>query len=132
MGLKPRRALQRSDGKTVDGYIGALGDWRADVVAAVRSIVREAVPNVTESIKWGQPVYESNGPFCYVQAYANQVNFGFWRGAELSDPDGLLTGDGAKMRHIKLLGTDDVNASAFAALIREALELNRTRGNPTR
>jgi hypothetical protein len=128
MGMKARRAPALS----VDGYIASLGDWRGAVVQALIGVVRSAAPYATVSIKWGQPVFESNGPFAYAQAYSNQVNFGFWRGAELSDPDGRLEGSGAKMRHIKLHSLDEVELEPFEALVREAVELNRLRGNPTR
>ena len=89
-------------------------------------------PDAAASIKWSQPVFEQNGPFCYVRAFKNHVNFGFWRGAELPDPEGLLQGDGEKMRHIKLSSTDDVAPDAFAALVRSAVELNEKKGDPTK
>ena len=95
--------------KTVDAYIAGLEGWKAEVASRVRQIVHEAAPDAVESIKWAQPVYETNGPFCYMKAFKNSVNFGFWRGVDLEDPVGLLQGTGEKMRHVKLAGVDDVD-----------------------
>ena len=60
------------------------------------------------------------------------VNFGFWRGAELNDPRRLLEGEGDKMRHVKLTGERDVDPKAFAAFVKQAVELNRRLGDPSR
>ena len=118
--------------KSVDDYIAGLEGWQSGVVSRVRDIVSDSAPDATASIKWSQPVFEQNGPFCYIRAFKNHVNFGFWRGVELPDPDGLLQGDGEKMRHIKLSASDDVTPDAFAALVRSAVELNEMKGNPTK
>jgi hypothetical protein len=118
--------------KTVDAYISSLNDKQADIVSSVRQIVREAAPNVDEAIKWAQPVYSSNGPFAYIKAFKNSVNFGFWRGVDLKDPKGLLQGSGDKMRHIKLTSTDDIDAGAFSDFINQAVQLNQTKGDPTK
>ena len=66
--------------KTIDEYVDGLGGWRGEVVSSLRRLVLDAAPDAAESIKWAQPVYEDNGPFCYIKAFDNQVNFGFWRG----------------------------------------------------
>jgi hypothetical protein len=118
--------------KTVDAYISSLNDKQADIVSSVRQIVREAAPNADEAIKWAQPVYSSNGPFAYIKAFKNSVNFGFWRGVDLKDPKGLLQGSGDKMRHIKLTSTDDIDAGAFSDFINQAVQLNQTKGDPTK
>ena len=120
-------------GKTIDAYIDELGNgWRADAVRKLRSIVDAAAPEASSSIKWAQPVWESNGPFAYVRAFPTTVNLGFWRGADLDDPDGLLEGDGDRMKHVELRSTDDIQSDAFAAFVRGAVELNRELGNPTK
>lgn len=126
--MKKRSA--RDAGKTVDDYVLGLQGWQREVVLELRAIIREAAPGATESIKWGQPVYEVNGPFCYVRAFASSVNFGFWRGASLSEP--RLESAGKKMGHLKLTGPRDVDARALRALIRQAVALNQRDGDPTR
>ena len=118
--------------ETVDAYIATLDGWQHDVVATLRGIIREVAPEALEAIKWSQPVYEINGPFCYLKAYKNNVNFGFWRGAELEDRNGLLEGSGAKMRHVKLTDTQSIDRDAFAGLVREAGNLNLEKGDPTK
>lgn len=118
--------------KTVDEYVDGLGGWQQEVVAALREIVKGAAPAATESIRWAQPVYEDHGPFAYIKAFPRTVNLGFWRGAELVDPLGLLAGGGDRMRHVKLIGAWDVRRKAFQDLVKEAVALNRDRGDPTK
>jgi hypothetical protein len=118
--------------KTVDEYIAGLDGWRAEAVAALRSIVRAAAPKAAESVKWAQPVYDDNGPAVWIKAHRAHVNIGFWRGAELDDPQGLLEGDGDRMRHIKIARLADVKKGPLTALVKQAVRLNREKGNPTR
>lgn len=118
--------------KNVEEYISSLGGWKTDVTTQIRNIITSTTPNAKESIKWAQPVYEINGPFCYMKAFKTSVNFGFWRGIELDDPLGLLQGSGDKMRHVKLQGVEDVNEPAFAAFVKQAAQLNLDKGDPTK
>lgn len=118
--------------KTVDAYIAGLEDWKAEVVSRVRDIVREAAPEAKESIKWAQPVYETEGPICYIKAFKNSVNFGFWRGVEIVDPENRLQGSGDKMRHVKLASTDEIDEGLFADFVRQAVQLNLSQGDPTK
>ena len=118
--------------KTVDSYIAGLPTWQADIVAAVRKIILDTVPEAKESIKWAQPVYESGGPFAYMKAFKNAVNFGFWRGVDLKDEKGLLQGSGDKMRHVKLTSLEDIQPQVFTEFIRQALVLNMEKGDPTK
>jgi hypothetical protein len=118
--------------KTIADYADGLDGWRAEAVRRLAAIVREQAPAATGSIKWAQPVFESDGPFAYIKAFPSSVNFGFWRGAELDDPDGLLAGEGDRMRHVRLGSVDDIREEAFGAFVRQAVQLNRERGNPAR
>ncbi|MBK6461190.1 MAG: DUF1801 domain-containing protein [Myxococcales bacterium] len=122
----------RTAGKTVGDYVGGLSGWQKEVVTSLREIVRRAAPEASESIKWGQPVYELSGPFAHIKAFARSVNLGFWRGAELADPAGLLTGDGARMRHMSLSALAEVREEPIVALVREAVRRNREKGDPTK
>ena len=110
--------------KTVDEYIAGLDGWKAETVTGVRQIILEAAPDSTESIKWSQPVYESNGPFCYMNAFKNSMNFCIWRGVDIEDPDGLLQGSGDKMRHFKIASVDDVNEKVYTNYVKQAVNLN--------
>jgi hypothetical protein len=117
---------------TVDAYVASLAAPLADVATAVRDLIRAAAPEASEAVKWAQPVYEQNGPFAYFRASSKHVTFGFWRGAELDDPNGLLEGTGEQMRHVKLASADGIDREALAAFVRQAVELNRAKGDPTR
>ena len=95
--------------------------WQAGVIANLIDLVSGAVPDVTCSIKWAQPVFELNGPMAFIKLAAEHVTFGFWRGAELTDPAGLLEG-GERMKHLKI-GDDEafdrtrvINSVVFSLL----------------
>lgn len=118
--------------KTVEAYVAAMGAELAAAGERLRRLVLSAAPSATESIKWGQPVYEDAGPFCYFKAAADHITFGFWRGAELDDPDHRLEGEGDRMRHIKIRSSDDLVDDVVADWVRQAVLLNRRLGNPTR
>jgi hypothetical protein len=121
--------------RTVDAYVAALDPARAAIATRLRDIVRKAAPEARESIKWAQPVYESNGPFAALKAFPRWVTLTFWRGAaihETDDPDGLLAGDGDRMRHARFLSLDQISEAAVADLVRAAVELNAALGDPTK
>jgi hypothetical protein len=117
---------------TIDAYAKELDDWRGDVVRELDALVRKAAPKATGTIKWAQPVYEQNGPFAYVKAFSSAVNFGFWRGSDLTDPDDALEGTGDRMRHVKIRSAEDVDLARFTAWVEEAVALNDSRGDPTK
>jgi hypothetical protein len=117
--------------KTVDEYIAAFDDWRTDAMKRLREVVKEGAPHSAVGIKWAQPVWEWNGPMIWMKAYPKHVDIGFWRGTEMDDPKKVLTGDGEKMRHIKITSVDDIPADALRELVKEAVKLNTAKGNPT-
>jgi hypothetical protein len=117
--------------KTIDEYISSLGgDWRAETVTGLRRVVDEAAPRAASTIKWAQPVWESNGPFAYIKAFSQSVNIGFWRGVQLDDPSGILVGDGDRMKHVTLREGDAIPTDALDGLVRQAVELNAELGSP--
>ena len=118
--------------KTVDEYVAELQAWQVEIVAALRTLIREAAPDATEAIKWAQPVFEDNGPFAFIRPASKHVTIGFWRGAEMADPKAVLQGDGDRMRHIKLSGVKDIQAHDVQSYVREAVALNRKHGDPTK
>ena len=117
--------------RTVDEYVASHADWRRSTLEAIRGAIRAAAPDARESIKWAQPVYESNGPFADIKAFPRSVNVGFWRGAELDDPNGRLTG-GERMRHMAIREGDPVEPELIGGWVRQAVALNEEHGNPTR
>ena len=119
-------------GKTVDEYVEGLEDWQAEIVSNLRNLVIEAEPKAVEVFKWNQPVYEWNGPVVYIKAFKNHINFGFWRGIDLPDPEGVLSGTGKKMRHVQLRAVEDIDRDQLQMFIRAALALNDLKGDPTK
>jgi hypothetical protein len=117
--------------KTVDEYIAAFDDWRTDAMKRLREVVKEGAPHSAVGIKWAQPVWEWNGPMIWMKAYPKHVDIGFWRGTEMEDPKKVLTGDGERMRHIKITSVDDIPADALRDLVKQAVQLNTAKGNPT-
>jgi hypothetical protein len=98
------------------------------VAGRLRAIVLDVHPEAVEVVRLGDraatyglgPKKMSEG-YCYVLPYRSWVNLGFYQGAELPDPDGLLEGTGAKLRHVKVRSTDDADAPAVRRLIEVAL-----------
>jgi hypothetical protein len=117
--------------KTVDEYIAAFDDWRTDAMKRLREVVKEGAPHSAVGIKWAQPVWEWNGPMIWMKAYPKHVDIGFWRGTEMEDPKKVLTGDGERMRHIKITSVDSIPADALRDLVKQAVQLNTAKGNPT-
>jgi hypothetical protein len=116
---------------TVDDYVAGLPADQAAIAEHIRALVKRVAPQARESIKWAQPVYEHHGPFAYFRGFKGYVNFGFWRGAELEDPDHLLTGGGERMAHVSLRSAESLPTAQLEAFVRAAVLLNETRGNPT-
>ncbi len=119
-------------GPNVDDYMTKVAPWQRAIIEKLREVVVTAAPHATESIKWGQPVYEHKGPFSYIKAHAAQVNFGFWRGAELEDPKRMLQGEGERMRHVKIIENHIIDDVSLVALVKQAVSLNDKKGDPTK
>ena len=119
-----------SASKLIDGRIAELADWRGDMLAKVRSIVRDALPGVVEEWKWrGVPMWNSGGIVCTGETYQNAVKLTFMKGAKVPDPSGLFNSslDGNTRRAIDLHQGDTVDERALVALLRAAADLNRTK-----
>jgi hypothetical protein len=119
--------------KKIDKRISELGDWRGEVLSEVRGIIRTAVPDVIETMKWskpsnpdGVPVWESNGGICTGEAYKAAVKLTFFKGASLDDPAGLFNSslDGNTRRAIDIKEGDKLDKKALAALFKQAAALN--------
>ena len=89
--------------------------------------IRDAEPELTNSVKWGNSVYEKQGLLCYLAATKSYVSLGFFSGAALADPEGTLEGKGKKLRHIKVRGPSDTHIERISAWVREAVALNQRR-----
>jgi hypothetical protein len=110
----------------IDARIEELGDWRGETLARVRSLVKEADPEVVEEWKWRVPVWSHDGIICTGEAYKNAVKMTFAKGASLADPAGLFNSSlgGNTRRAIDLHEGDEIDEEALKELIRAAVALN--------
>ncbi|WP_370140785.1 MULTISPECIES: DUF1801 domain-containing protein [unclassified Bradyrhizobium] len=119
-----------SPSKMIDGRIKELGDWRGQMLAQIRGLIREADPDVVEEWKWrGVPVWEHDGIICTGETYKDVVKLTFAKGAALEDPARLFNSslDGNVRRAIDIREGVEINEKAFKALIRAAVELNASK-----
>jgi hypothetical protein len=127
-----------SPSKLIDARIKELGDWRGETLARVRSLIREADPEVIEEWKWrGVPVWEHSGIICTGETYKNLVKLTFAKGASLDDPARLFNSslDGNVRRAIDIHEGETIDGKALKALIRAAVALNtslRAKARPVR
>ena len=111
----------------IDARIAELDDWRGGLLARLRGLVREAVPDVTEEWKWrGTPVWAHDGDICTGETYKEVVKMTFFKGAALDDPAGLFNAglEGNTRRAIDIREGEAIDAGALAALVQAAVSLN--------
>jgi hypothetical protein len=111
----------------ISARIKELGDWRGEMLARVRAIIKQADPAVVEEWKWrGVPVWEHDGIICTGETYKAVVKLTFAKGASLDDRSKLFNSslDGNMRRAIDIHEGDKINATALKALIRAAVALN--------
>jgi hypothetical protein len=107
--------------------ISELGDWRGETLARMRKLIMEADPEVVEEWKWrGTPVWSLHGILCTGESYRNVVKLTFAKGASLKDPARLFNSslEGNVRRAIDIHEGEEVDESAFKALVRQAVALN--------
>ena len=117
--------------RQIDAKIAALNDWRGRTLAHVRDLIRQAVPEVVETVKWGGvPVWERAGILCTGETYRTAVKLTFAKGASLDDPAGLFNSslEGNTRRAIDIREGETIDDEAFKALIAAAATLNLARG----
>jgi hypothetical protein len=131
-GSKEREAAD-SPSELIDARIAALGDWRGETLARVRSLIKQADPEMVEEVKWrkpsspmGVPVWEHDGIICTGETYKDKVKLTFAKGASLQDPSGLFNSslEGNTRRAIDFHEGDKIDETALKALIRAAVALN--------
>jgi hypothetical protein len=120
----------------IDARIKELGDWRGEMLARIRTLIKDADPEVVEVVKWqkptnpaGVPVWEHNGIICTGETYKDKVKLTFDKGASLGDPSGLFNSslEGNVRRAIDIHEGDEIDKNAFKALIRAAVALNTSK-----
>ena len=122
----------QSTSELISTRIAELGDWRGETLSRMRQLIKEADPDVVEEWKWvkptkpGTPVWSHDGIICTGESYKNAVKLTFAKGAFLKDPARLFNSslDGNLRRAIDIHEGEEVDASAFKALVRQAVALN--------
>ncbi len=121
------KAAGKAASKLISEKISDLADWRGKTLARMRTLIREADPEVVEEWKWmGTPVWSHDGGICTGESYKSIVKLTFFKGASLKDPAKLFNSslDGNVRRAIDIHEGEDIDADAFKALIRAAVALN--------
>jgi hypothetical protein len=125
--MKKSRSKGESPTELIDARIKELRDWRGKTLSRLRTLIKQADPEVVEEWKWrGIPVWSHDGMICTGETYKNVVKTTFSKGASLKDPSGLFNSslDGKVRRAIDIHEGDRINEAAFKDLIRAALALN--------
>jgi hypothetical protein len=129
---KSESQKSKSPSQLIDARIKELGDWRGNMLSRLRTLVKEADPEVVEEWKWakstslGTPVWSHNGGICTGETYKNVVKLTFFKGAALNDPSGLFNSSlGGKVRRaIDFHEGDTIDEEALKTLVRAAVTLN--------
>jgi hypothetical protein len=135
---KSNAMIEKSPSQLIDARIKELGDWRGEILARIRMLIKQADPDVAEEWKWrGVPVWSHAGIICTGETYKNVVKMTFAKGASLQDPSGLFNAslDGNTRRAIDVHEGDKIDEKALKALVRAAVALNtsaRAAGRRTR
>ena len=116
----------QSASELISKRIAELGDWRGAILSRMRKLIQEADRGVVEEWKWMNPVWSHDGIICTGESYKNVVKLTFARGASLKDPARLFNSslEGNVRRAIDIHEGEDVDESAFKALVRQAVALN--------
>jgi len=122
--------MSASPSRLIDGRIKELGDWRGETLGRVRSLIKEACPDMVEEWKWrGVPVFEHAGIICTGETYKAVVKLTFAHGASLKDPSGLFNSslEGNMRRAIDIHEGEKINDKALKALVRAAADYNESK-----
>jgi hypothetical protein len=134
MSMKSQTQEDASPSALIDARIKELGDWRGEMLARIRALIKEADPDVVEEWKWrGVPVWSHDGIICTGETYKNVVKLTFAKGASLDDPAALFNAslEGNTRRAIDIHDGEQVDADAFKALVRAAVALNTSKARKT-
>jgi hypothetical protein len=132
MKKKKNETSQRGEppSRLIDARIEELGDWRGRMLSRIRSLIKQADPDVIEEWKWrGVPVWSHDGIICTGETYKNVVKMTFAKGAALQDPSGLFNSslDGNTRRAIDFHEGEKIDEEALKTLVRAAVTLNKSK-----
>jgi hypothetical protein len=127
---KSDASQDQSASALISQRIAELGDWRGETLARMRKLIASADPDVVEEWKWANPVWSHDGILCTGETYKKAVKLTFAKGASLKDPARLFNSslEGNVRRAIDIHEGDEVDESAFKALVRQAVALNMAAG----
>jgi hypothetical protein len=122
----PATDTSKAPSELIDARIGELQDWRGELLARLRALIKGADPGITEEWKWNTPVWACNGIICTGETYRKAVKLTFARGASLADPSRLFNSsmEGNVRRAIDFAEGGALDSVALTALIRAAATLN--------
>jgi hypothetical protein len=124
------KSKEMSPSDMIDGRIRELGDWRGEMLSRVRTLIKEAIPEVVEEWKWrGVPVWYRDGMICTGETYKSVVKLTFAKGAALEDPAKLFNSslEGNVRRAIDIHEGDKLNERALKNLVRAAVDGNQSK-----
>ncbi|WP_129112979.1 DUF1801 domain-containing protein [Halegenticoccus tardaugens] len=133
--VKNDPANDESPSEEIDAIIEDLDDWKGETLSQVRSLIKEADPDVVEEVKWkkpsnpeGVPVWYHDGIICNAQAFKEKVKVTFEKGASMEDPEGLFNAslDAKVSRAIDIYEGDELDEAAFKSLVQTAVSLNES------
>jgi len=127
--MKKSRAKGESPSELIDARIKALGDWRGKTLSRLRTLIKQADPEVVEEWKWrGVPVWSHGGLICTGETYKSVVKITFFKGASLKDPSRLFNSslEGNARRAIDLHEGEKIDEEALKTLVRAAVALNES------
>jgi hypothetical protein len=127
---KSASSKTKSPSQLIDARIEELGDWRGEILGRIRGLIKDAAPQVVEEWKWrGVPTWYHDGIICTGETYKAVVKTTFAKGAALKDPSKLFNSslEGNVRRAIDFHEGEKINEKAFKALIRAAVDLNKTK-----
>ncbi len=112
----------------IDKQIADLPDWRGQMFARLRQLIRKADPNLTEEWKWNTAVWMDNGTVCALGAFKDHIKVNFFKGASIPDEHGLFNSglEAKTSRSIDLFENDAINERDLTDLIRAAAAYNKT------
>ena len=127
--MKKSPSKGESPSELIDARIKELGDWRGQTLSRLRTLIKQADPEVVEEWKWrGVPVWSHHGMICTGETYKNVVKLTFFKGAALKDPSRLFNSslDGNARRAIDVHEGEKIDEEALKTLVRDAVALNRS------
>jgi hypothetical protein len=129
--MKKSPSKGESPSVLIDARIKELGDWRGETLSRLRTLIKQADPDVVEEWKWGVPVWSHDGLICTGETYKKAVKLTFAKGASLKDPSRLFNSslEGNVRRAIDVHEGETIDEEALKALVRAAVTQNVTSGH---